>query len=127
MLKDLIKEIIKEELLGGEEASREAPLSKFVGKRVLIRAHQKGVNVGIIDSVDSEYIYLRNSRKFWRWHAKEGVALESVVKFGIKDDTRATGVVAEDAIRHDDTCGVMVVDSDSVWDQFYSWPVSEQS
>lgn len=100
-------------------------LAKFIGKKVLIRAHRKGVQVGIVESTDSEFIYLSPSRKLWRWQAKKGIALESLIKYGITEGTRATGIVEDDALRLDDICGITSLEND-IYSQVMEWPVSEQ-
>ena len=139
LVKDSIKELILknfDSLEGGKlnneignipsTGQSDASFSRMVGERVLVRAHRMGVNIGFVDSVDTEFLYLRDGRKFWRWWPKEGIALESFVKFGPKDGTRATAFNKLIPIRLDDVCGAYVVDSDDVWSQMNDWPISEQ-
>lgn len=99
----------------------------FIGKYVLIRAHRSGVNVGYFHRNETETITLTQTRKLWRWQAKEGIALESVAKKGIKEGTRATQTVDFISIRKDDICGIITVDDSDVIEEIKSYPVSEQN
>lgn len=61
----------------------------------------------------------------WRWWAKESIALESVIAFGVREGTRATPIINDLAIRLDDICGIATIEDD-IFDQIMNWPVSEQ-
>ena len=100
-------------------------LSPFIGHYVLIRAHRKGTQVGILKSTDNEFLYLQPSRKLWRWWCGEGVALESLAVHGIKEGTKATAICQNDAMRLDDVCGITVI-SKKVYDQVMDWHTADQ-
>lgn len=104
MLKELIKEILKDELTGQSEAvtPEQYPL---IGKPVLIRHDKFGVNVGIVESEDSESYTLTQSRKLWRWAPVSGIALESLAKHGPDPErTKATA-----------TCNNIVIPKNEYW------------
>jgi hypothetical protein len=102
-------------------------LAPLIGKPVLFRCNRKGVQVGILKDTDSQFFYLSPSRKLWYWHAKEGLALESLAKTGVRaNNTRATSIVDFDAIRLDDICGAIML-TESIYDSIMSLEVSKQS
>jgi hypothetical protein len=98
----------------------------FIGKKVLIRAHLKGVQVGVVQGIDDcGFMTLSPARKLWRWQSKKSIALESVAKFGITEGTRATAINDNDGLRCDDICGIIEL-SDEIYQEIMGWPVSEQ-
>ena len=101
-------------------------LDRFIGKHVLVRHHMMGVNFGIFDAYDELGFTLKNSRKLWRWRAKEGVALESVAWFGVKDGTVMTAANESIFIPMNDLCGIMEISNLDVINELKSYPVSKQ-
>ena len=131
MLKQLIKEILSEELIVSEQTESEkkkVSVNPFLGKPVLIRHHKMGVNTGILLSHDSENFYLKNSRKVWRWAPKKSIALESLAVNGPDPSrTRATAIALSVAIpKNEHFCGMILL-SDNVFDEIQSLVESEQS
>lgn len=122
MLKEIIKDILKDEL-----KSNEGDIGSFTNENVLVRANNFGVNVGEYSGCDGVFITLVNCRKLWRWKAKKGIALESVASNGIADGTKATAIVSTVRIPIKDVCGIISIDSKSVYSEIMSWPVAEQS
>lgn len=130
MLKDLVKEILQEEIMGKlmgkpEISSTEYPL---VGKCVLIRHHKFGVNVGIVASEDSEAYTLTQSRKLWRWAPMSGIALESLAKNGPDPArTKATAICDNIVIpKNQNWCGTIQL-SNAIYDEIMRLEEVEQS
>lgn len=98
---------------------------RFMGKYVLVRHDLHGVNVGYLAGYDAKFMVLDKSRKLWRWHCKESIALESVAKMGIKVGTRASHTVDNVIIPFERLCGVILVD-EKIIDEIKNWKVSEQ-
>lgn len=135
MLKEILREMLREELEG--ESNKNVLENKitvnptteysFLGSKVLVRANQNGINTGIVSRIEGEFMTLKDTRKFWRWDCKEGVALESfAVPNNIREDgTRATAIQSEILIRLDDVVGIIKV-TDTWYDQAMALPISYQ-
>jgi hypothetical protein len=100
-------------------------LENFINKKVLIRAHRNGVQVGIVVSIDKEFINLSPSRKLWRWKCAEGIALESLAENGISEGTKATKICNHTALRKDDICGIITL-TNEIYSQIMDWPSAKQ-
>jgi hypothetical protein len=109
-----------------EIEKKKSVFEQFLGKYVLVRHHKMGVNVGTLTSYDDTHFILSESRKLWRWQAKNSIALESVAKEGVKEGTRATHTVASVIIPHKELCGIITVDDDTIQNEIKSYPVTEQ-
>ena len=57
----------------------------FVGQYVIARCYAAGVHAGEVISVDGENVILKDSRRLWSWHARDGVALSGVAQCGLKN------------------------------------------
>lgn len=55
----------------------------FVGKYVICRCSAAGVHAGVLESVNGDWVILRDSRRLWSWKAKTGIALSGVAQHGI--------------------------------------------
>lgn len=55
----------------------------FTGKYVVVRTYSAGVHAGELISQDGDIVVLANSRRLWKWKAKQGVALSGVAVHGI--------------------------------------------
>ena len=71
MFKEVIKEILKEEMLGGsrtiETCSNETINKSMIGKHVIVRTYSAGVHFGtLVDKVNQEAI-LKDSRRVYSW------------------------------------------------------------
>lgn len=106
---------------------KESVFELFVGKYVLVRHHKMGVNVGTLTSYDDTHFILSESRKLWRWQAKDSIALESVAKEGVAEGTRATHTVSSIIIPYKELCGIISVDNQSIVSQIKNYKVTEQN
>lgn len=60
-----------------------------IGKYCIARCGPAGVHAGIVTHVDGENVILENSRRLWKWKAKDGVALSGVAQNGLdKSDVK---------------------------------------
>lgn len=57
----------------------------MVGRYVIARCYAAGVHAGVVESVDGENVILTDSRRLWKWVAKEGVALSGLAQCGLAD------------------------------------------
>lgn len=57
--------------------------SPFAGKYVICRCYSAGVHTGTLVSQDGDIVVLENSRRLWKWKAKQGLALSGVAVHGI--------------------------------------------
>lgn len=70
MLKELLKEILKEELYGEDVSSLKTPKninSNMIGRKVMVRTYSAGVHFGtLVEKVGQEAI-LKDSRRVYSW------------------------------------------------------------
>lgn len=57
----------------------------FIGRHVIARCSGAGVHAGVLTAVsgDGTSVILSNSRRLWKWHARDGIALSGVAVHGI--------------------------------------------
>lgn len=109
-----------------QQLEQKTQYDKFVGKFVLVRHNLHGVNCGILTNPTKEGFYLENGRKFWKWQANTGVALESFACDPRENGTKATHVSKCQMIPTEGLCGIILV-SDQVREKLMSFHVCEQS
>ena len=69
---------------------------------VIVRCRDAGVHYGQLESYEGRTVWLRNSRRLWKWTANDGIALSGVAIHGIKNseskiDTVVPSIVLMDA------------------------------
>jgi ferredoxin-fold anticodon binding domain-containing protein len=64
MLKELIKEILKEELSGKKEVVEQC---SFIGKKVMIRTYSAGVHFGTLTSKNGKEVILKDAHRVYSW------------------------------------------------------------
>lgn len=69
---------------------------------VIVRCRDAGVHYGLLEAYDGRTVWLQQSRRLWRWHAVDGIALSGVAQHGIipdksKVDTLVPKIVLLDA------------------------------
>ncbi len=83
MFKELIKEILKEEILGKSESTKENINSSMVGRKVMVRTYSAGVHFGtLVEKVGQEAI-LKDSRRVYSW--RKAATLSQLSMEGSKD------------------------------------------
>ena len=62
-----------------------APITKdsMIGKYVVVRCRDAGVHAGHLVEQSGRECTLNNSRRLWRWFAKDGISLSEVAANGI--------------------------------------------
>jgi len=53
------------------------------GRAVIVRAHNAGVHYGKLIAYDGRTVWLKDSRRMWKWQAMEGVSLSGCASIGI--------------------------------------------
>lgn len=98
------------------------------GDKVLVRAHQNGVQVGKVKShVVGGKLVFSECRKLWGWAPKKGLALESLAVNGADESrTRATEITTDMSINDSDCVGIMIL-VDEIYEQIMSLEASKQS
>ena len=126
LLIKLVEMLVNQEQPQKEQPQQEQAFKK--GELVLVRAHLMGVQVGTVSShVIGGKLTFSESRKLWRWEAKEGIALESLAFYGAKPSgTKATAKTG-DLLKNDDDCVGIIRISKDIYDQIMDLKVEEQS
>lgn len=74
--------------------------SRAVGKYVIVRSRNEGINAGLVVAADETGVILSNARRLW--HHKPRVVSESwyegVANHGLSDDSRVSAAVLEKVI-----------------------------
>ena len=87
----------------GGEASRTNVAKSIIGKYVIIRSRNEGINAGTVVDADETGVILSGARRLW--HHKPKVASESwyegVANHGLSDDSRISASVIEKVIIED--------------------------
>jgi len=83
MLKEIMKEVIKEELLGKKETSKESLSKQFEGKVCMFRTDSAGVHFGTLVEKDRQECLLKNSRRIYSW--AKACSLSQLAMEGDKD------------------------------------------
>lgn len=79
----------------GHAASNPSP---FIGRYVVVRTYSAGVHAGELISQDGDIVVLKNSRRLWKWKAKQGIALSGVAVHGIMKSESKVDVVLPDQL-----------------------------
>ena len=111
----------------GQSETRSDPFH-LVGKKVLVRFNQLGVQVGIVSyhETGGKLVFAEN-RKLWRWAPASGIALESLCINGPDPKrTLATAILEYIVANDQDAVGIFKL-SDHVYSQIMALTTSEQS
>ena len=77
--------------------------SSMVGKYVIVRSRNEGINAGEVVAADDTGVVLKNARRMW--YHKPAVKTESwyegVANHGLSDDSKVSGIVSEKVIIED--------------------------
>ena len=95
MLKELIKEILKEEITGKTIGRTKNINECMIGKKVMVRTYSAGVHFGtLVEKIGQEAI-LKDSRRVFSW--QEAVTLSQLAMEGSKsiEDCKITMIVNE--------------------------------
>jgi hypothetical protein len=83
-------------MFGAVSQSNEPAFPSHVGKLCLIRTYASGVHAGTLAAQSGRQVMLKNARRLWKWHAKDGISLSEVAMTGIdQSKSRICAVVSE--------------------------------
>ena len=76
--------------------------SRYIGKYVIVRSRNEGINAGEVVMADETGIVLKDARRVW-YHrpADETAWYEGVANSGLRNDSKISAAVAEKAIIED--------------------------
>lgn len=100
MLNELIKEVLKETLTeqaSGEEAPKASGgiLERWLGKYVICRSRNEGVNFGKVERLDASGVELSHCRRLWYHKPIEGSWYEAVAQHGLADESKISAPVSK--------------------------------
>ena len=78
-------------------------LNDAVGKYVIVRSKNEGINAGVVKAADETGIILSDARRIW-YHKPKDKKLswyEGVAESGLSSDSKVSGVVSEKTIIED--------------------------
>jgi ferredoxin-fold anticodon binding domain-containing protein len=58
----------------------------MIGKHCLVRTYSAGVHIGIVETINGTEVFLKNSRRIWRWEG--AFTLSEVATKGVKKTSR---------------------------------------
>jgi hypothetical protein len=90
------------ELFGGQADKKSNMLSSYIGKYVICRSRNEGINAGIVQDIDETGVVLQDARRLY-YHKpanKEVSWYEGVAKYGISEDSKV-GTAVEKCIVED--------------------------
>ena len=89
----VLKDSIKNETI--EFTGDETVATIMIGKPVIVRSRNEGINVGIVELADDTGVVLKNARRLY-YHRPKDKSLswyEGVAMSGISNDSRVSGTV----------------------------------
>lgn len=78
-------------------------MSRFIGKKVIVRSHNEGINAGVVVIADSTGIELSNCRRIW-YHKPKDTSVswyEGVATTGLSNDSKVSCTVSTKLIVED--------------------------
>lgn len=78
-------------------------LSEYVGKYVIVRSRNEGINAGFVKSLDETGIILKEARRIWYHKPKDKSVswYEGVANTGLSNDSKISTIVLEKIIVED--------------------------
>ena len=75
----------------------------YIGKYVIVRSRNEGVNAGIVKAADDTGVVLSDARRIWYHRPKDKAVCwyEGVAQTGLSDDSKVSCAVPEKAIVED--------------------------
>ena len=86
-----------------EFTGEETIASRMIGKNVIVRSRNEGINAGTVVLADDTGVELKNCRRIW-YHKPKDKALswyEGVAVTGLSDDSKISGTVPKKIIIED--------------------------
>ena len=86
-----------------EFTGEESVATRMIGKKVIVRSRNEGINAGIVVIADETGVELKECRRIW-YHKPKDKALswyEGVAETGLSDDSKVSGTVKRKVIIED--------------------------
>jgi len=80
---------------------KESLASRMIGKKVIVRSKNEGVNSGIVVLADETGVELKDCRRLWYHKPIKGSWYESIAKFGIHQDSKVSEIIDKKIIIED--------------------------
>lgn len=100
-----LAQIKKIQLLTGHQQSTQTSnlASSMVGKYVIVRSRNEGINAGVVKAADKSGVILTDARRIWYHKPKDKAQAwyEGVANTGLSSDSRISSPVAEKVIIED--------------------------
>lgn len=117
MIKELLKELLREELEGAKSITQRESKSPFIGQLVMVRTYSAGVHFGTLVSKDGQNVVLENAHRVHYW--AKACSLSQLAMEGDKDISNARISMAVTSIELDRAIEVIPM-SQSVFSQLTS-------
>ena len=104
----------------------ESVASRMIGKPVIVRSRNEGINVGIVVLADETGVELKDCRRIWYHKPKDKTQswYEGVALSGVSDDSKLSGAVATKTIIEDYS---MTVIDDAIYESICEVKANAQS
>ena len=86
-----------------EFTGEESIATRMIGKKVIVRSRNEGINAGVVVLSDETGVELKDCRRIW-YHKPKDKALswyEGVAVTGLSDDSKVSGTVSQKIIIED--------------------------
>lgn len=95
------KDSVKSETV--EFTGEETIASRMIGKPVIVRSRNEGINAGVVVLADETGVELKNCRRIWYHRPKDNSVswYEGVAETGLDDRSKVSGTVAQKIIIED--------------------------
>ena len=91
-----IKEIT--DLLSVLSSSPSCKVSQYIGKKVIVRSYNSGVNYWILEEIGNWYCRLSNTRRLFKWVNKSGIDLNWTAEMWLIEGSKVTTLLNEKEI-----------------------------
>jgi hypothetical protein len=121
------KDEVKKSLEVFEFTGEKTVASVMIGKYVIVRSRNEGINVGEVELADDTGIVLKNARRLY-YHRPKDKSLswyEGVAQSGISDDSRVSGTIGRKVIIEDYSMTEIL--DDDIYKQILNLKPNEQN
>jgi hypothetical protein len=90
-------------MLGHSSASGSDPYAQYVGKSVIVRSRNEGINFGTVVSANAECVILKDARRIWYHKPADSKQswYEGVANTGLSGDSKISAPVGQKLIAED--------------------------
>lgn len=58
----------------------------MLGTKCIVRTYSAGVWYGTVEKKSGAEVIIKDARRLWSWHAKQGISLSAVATYGLNHD-----------------------------------------